>query len=118
MDKEFANKFATQWVAAWNSRDMDKILSHYSDDFEMNSPVIMQITGEESGKLTGKNAVRNYWEKALSLIPTLKFEMVHYYIGVNSIVIQYKGHRGLSAETFIFNSEHKVSIAYAHYENI
>ena len=116
MDKHFAHHFANEWVAAWNSHDMDRIMSHYADDFEMHSPVIIQVTGEQSGRLQGKNAVRAYWEKALQLIPTLHFELMGYYVGVNSLVIHYKGHRGLSAETFIFNNEGKVAIAFAHYQ--
>jgi len=35
MDKEFANKFAREWVEAWNCHDLDKIMTHYAEDFEM-----------------------------------------------------------------------------------
>ena len=118
MEKQFAQHFANEWVAAWNSHDIDRIMSHYSDDIAMHSPVIVQMTGEKSGRLQGKDAVRAYWEKALRMIPTLHFELISYYVGVTSIVIQYTGHRGISAETFIFNNDGKVAIAYAHYEII
>ncbi len=91
-------------------------MSHYSDDFEMNSPAITLITNEKSGKLKGREAVRAYWEKALSMNPSLHFELVKSFVGANSIVIHYKGHRGFGAETFIFNEEGEVSNAYAHYE--
>lgn len=116
MNKDFADEFARDWIEAWNSHDIDKIMSHYSEDFEMSSPVIKQITNEKSGTLKGKNAVRAYWEKALNMNPALHFELIKSFSGVNSIVIHYKGHRGLSAETFFFNSEGKVISAYAHYE--
>ena len=116
MDKGFANDFAHEWVEAWNSHDLDRIMSHYAEGFEMSSPVIRQIAGENSGKLTGKNAVRAYWEKALSMMPTLHFELIKAFAGVDSVVVHYKGHRGLAAETFFFDSEGKVISAYAHYE--
>ena len=116
MNKEFVTDFAREWLDAWNSHDIDKILSHYSDDFEMNSPVIQQITAEKSGVLKGKELVRNYWEKALKMMPGLHFEFLNSFLGVNSLVILYRGHRGLSAETFFFNGEGKVVRAYAHYE--
>jgi len=116
MEKEIANSFASEWIEAWNSHDLDKIMSHYSDDFEMNSPVITQLTNEKSGKLKGKVAVRAYWEKALSMNPSLHFEFINCFLGANSLIIHYKGHRGMAAETFIFNDEGKVKIAYAHYE--
>jgi len=116
MNKEFATNFSNEWVEAWNSHDLDKIMSHYSEYLEMNSPVIRQITGEKSGKLKGKNAVRAYWEKALKMNPTLHFELVRYFVGVDSIVLHYKGHRGFSAEIFFFDDDGKVTSAYAHYE--
>ena len=116
MKKEFANQFVSEWVEAWNSHDLDKIMSHYSNDFEMSSPVINQIANESSGKLKGKSAVRAYWEKALKMNPSLHFELIKSFVGVNSIVIHYRGHRGLAMETFIFNGEGMVTNAYAHYE--
>jgi len=116
MDKEFASQFAREWIEAWNSHDLDKIMAHYAEDFEMSSPVIRQLMNIDSGTIKGKIEVRAYWEKALAKIPDLHFELVDAYSGVNSVVIQYKGHRGLSAEVFFFNSEGKVERAFAHYE--
>lgn len=43
IDKEFAEHFARDWIDSWNSHDLDRILAHYSDQFEMSSPVIIQI---------------------------------------------------------------------------
>ena len=66
IDKKFAEHFARDWIDSWNSHDLDRVLSHYSDQFEMSSPVIIQIAGEPSGTLKGKDAVGAYWAKALS----------------------------------------------------
>jgi ketosteroid isomerase-like protein len=46
MDKAFAEHFAADWIESWNAHDLDRVLSHYADDFEMSSPVIIQVTGE------------------------------------------------------------------------
>ncbi len=115
IDKKFAEHFARDWIDSWNSHDIDRILAHYSEQFEMSSPVIIQIAGEPSGTLKGKDAVGAYWAKALSLIPDLRFELVTTLIGVNSITLYYKGPRGLSAEVFHFAPDKKVLRAYAHY---
>lgn len=48
--------------------------------------------------------------------PKLHFTIKNIFIGANSIVLHYEGHRGLSAETFIFNKSGKVIAASAHYE--
>ena len=113
--REFALRFAEEWIAAWNARDLERILSHYTDDFEMSSPVIVQLMGEPSGALKGKAAVGDYWSKALARLPDLHFELEGVYAGAASIVIHYRGPRGLSAEVFWFDDGGKVYRAAAHY---
>ncbi|MDC8451246.1 MAG: nuclear transport factor 2 family protein [Nitrospira sp.] len=112
---QFAAQFAEEWVAVWNSRDLDRILAHYADDFEMASPYIAAITGEPSGVLKGKAAVAAYWAKALARLPTLRFELHSILIGAESVVIYYKGVSGMVAELFSFNPSGKVSRSSAHY---
>jgi ketosteroid isomerase-like protein len=114
----FAEQFSKEWVEAWNAHDLDRILSHYEDDFEMSSPVIVKLVGEASGTLRGKSAVRSYWAKALAATPNLRFELVSALAGVNSVTVYYKGHRGLAAEVFHFGASGKVSKAFAHYAEL
>jgi len=115
IDEKFAEHFAREWIDAWNSHDLDRVLSHYDDRFEMTSPVIIQIAHEPSGTLKGKDAVGAYWAKALQLLPDLRFEPVTTLLGVDSITLYYRGHRGMSAEVFHFGRDRKVVKAYAHY---
>ena len=116
IDKEFAERFASEWIDSWNSHDLGRIFSHYSDDFEMSSPVIIQIAGEPSGTLKGKDAVVRYWAKALQRIPDLRFELLSILIGVNSVTLYYKGAQGrLAAEVLHFGPDQKVARGYAHY---
>jgi ketosteroid isomerase-like protein len=116
MDQNFAEQFATDWIDSWNAHDLERILSHYAEDFEMSSPVIIQVADEPSGTLKGKAAVRSYWSKALQLIPDLKFQLLSILVGVGSITLYYKGARGrLAAEVFHFGPDRKVVRAFAHY---
>ena len=116
--KEFIAAFAADWIDAWNSHDLQRILSHYSEDFEMTSPLVAILTGEDSGKLKGKEVVGAYWRKALDLNPNLRFELIAALAGVNSITLYYQGHRGQSAEVFHFGEQGNVTFAFAHYENL
>ena len=116
MERSFADRFAADWINAWNAHDLDWILAHYADDFEMSSPIIIQIAGEPSGTLRGKAAVRAYWSAALEQIPDLRFELISILVGVRSITLYYKGaHDRLAAEVFHFGSDEKVASAFAHY---
>lgn len=115
MNKEKAQKFAQEWIAAWNSHDIIKILEHYADEFEMSCPAIIKLTGEPSGTLRGKDAVGNYWSGALENFPDLEFTLLHTLYGANSVALIYKGVLGLSNEVFHFDSNGKIIRAYAHY---
>lgn len=115
LTKAFAEQFAAEWIDAWNSHDLERILSHYTEDFEMSSPVIVQVMGERSGMLKGKDGVRTYWAQALARNPGLRFELLTTLVGVSSVTLYYNGARGLSAEVFHFDEAGKVKQAFAHY---
>jgi hypothetical protein len=116
MDHQFAESFAADWIASWNAHDLNRILSHYADDFEMSSPMISQIANEPAGTLQGKTAVSAYWAQALQLIPDLHFELLSTLIGVNSITLYYKSaNNRLAAEVLHFSADQKVIRAFAHY---
>lgn len=116
MSREFGEKFAKEWIDAWNSHDLDLVLSHYSEDITMSSPYIAQLTGIESGTLTGKAAIRNYWTAALQKAPHLSFKFVQTLLGADSVTIYYRGVRGMAAEVFFFGQDQLVVRAAAHYE--
>src|SRR5579859_7041189 len=116
IDQTFADQFAAEWIAAWNSHNMEDILSHYEDDFEFTSPLIIQVVGEPSGRLKGKAAIGAYWSKALSQRPNLRFELITVFMGVNSIVLHYRNQEGRqSAEAFEFGADGKVIRSFANY---
>jgi ketosteroid isomerase-like protein len=115
LTREFAERFAQHWLAAWNAHDLEEILSHYTQDFEMVSPYIVQIAAQASGKLQGKAAVGAYWRMALEKMPDLHFELINVMVGVDSVTINYHGARGLAAEVFYFDAAGLVVRACAHY---
>jgi hypothetical protein len=114
--REWALEFAREWIEAWNSHDLERILSHYAEDFEMTSPLILERMGEPSGILKGKAAVRAYWSKGLGASPPLRFELIEVFAGVRSITIHYRsiGCR-LGAEVLEFNGRGEVVRGMAHH---
>ena len=114
--REFAATFAAEWIAAWNARDLPRVLSHYSDDFEMNSPLIMEVAGESSGCLRGNEKVRAYWQAALDKNPGLHFKLLDVFVGANSIALHYRRNCDKrAAEVLFFNKQGLVYRAAAHY---
>lgn len=116
LDKAKAEAFASEWIAVWNSHDLQRILAHYSEDFEFSSPFIIEVAGEPSGILRGKQAVGAYWAKALARIPNLHFTLESVLWGIQSLVIHYRRHDGrMASEWFEFGADGKVARSAAHY---
>src|ERR1044071_2098903 len=106
IDKEWAQRFAEEWIAAWNSHDLERIFSHYTDDFEMCSPLIVERMHEPSGILRGKAAIRPYWSPALKGQPPIRFELLAVYTGADRVAIHYRRvGRGLVGEGLQFKRE-------------
>ena len=122
IDKKFAEEFAKEWEKAWNAHDMEEILSHYSEDFQMTSPFIPAAMGEATGTLKGKDKVGEYWRKALDRFPELRFQTQIVLVGQNSIVIRYRSFRNElnreAAEVMIFGDDGKVIESIAHYDEV
>ncbi len=88
IDSAFARVFAAEWIAAWNSGDLERIFSQYADDFEMRSPLIVERGFAASGVLRGKHAIRPYWSAGIAgAQPPLRFELIDAYAGVDTIAI-------------------------------
>lgn len=90
IEKEWARAFAAEWIDAWNAADLDRILAHYADGFEMSSPFIRERLGVESGRLSRKEQIRSYWLKSLSATPPLRFELMDVFSGMDVIAILYR----------------------------
>lgn len=109
-------KFAEEWISSWNSHNLEDILSHYSEDIEITTPMIKLALGENSGTLKGKALVADYWRKALIKIPDLNFELYDVTTGVNSVALYYKSVMNKkSIEVMFFDEKGKVNRMYAHY---
>jgi ketosteroid isomerase-like protein len=85
-----AHAFATKWRDACNSHDLDRILALYSDGVVFKSPRVRAISGEQSGTLQGKAAVRDYWQKIFARRPELTFAVERVFAGVDSIALEYR----------------------------
>ena len=59
-----ASNFATEWIAAWNSHDLEAILSHYAPQVVLTSPVAAKLTGETSAQFTEKMSCAATRERA------------------------------------------------------
>lgn len=117
LSADFAQAFAQEWIESWNAHDLDRILAHYTDDFEMSSPLIVERMNESSGTLKGKAAIRPYWQKGIQAEPPLHFELLGAMTGVSSVTILYRNQAGRRvAEVITFNNQLQAISGNVHYE--
>jgi uncharacterized protein (TIGR02246 family) len=83
-----------QWIAAWNSHDLERVLALYAEDSEMTSDKIPALGFDASGTLRGKANIGTYWAKALTQLPDLRFELIDTYVSPDSLVVFYQNERG------------------------
>ncbi|BFM38230.1 nuclear transport factor 2 family protein [Synechocystis sp. LKSZ1] len=116
LTQEQANQFASHWIQAWNSHDLDEILTHYAEDVVLVSPVAVKILNDSFGTVQGKAALRDYFKKGLEVYPDLKFELLDVMWGIFSVVVYYINQKGLKAgELMELSSTGKITKVIANY---
>ncbi len=116
LTETFARQFAADWIQAWNSHDLDAIISHYADDVVLTSPAAAKLLGEPSGQVSGKENVRAYFRRGLEAFPQLKFSLIDVFWGVSSVVLCFENQRGTrTAEFMEVNANGRVVRVVANY---
>jgi ketosteroid isomerase-like protein len=113
---EFTREFAREWVEAWNSHDVERILEHYDDEVVLVSPVALNLL-KNDGSVRGKDALRAYFRRGLDAYPDLRFDLIEVLWGLETVVLVYSNNfRGnKTAEVMHMSSAGKVLRVWAHY---
>jgi len=96
-----AREFARDWLRAWNSHDLDAILSHYAPEIVLTSPVAARLLNDPSGAVAGKLALRDYFRRGLEAYPNLAFELLDVMWGISTVVLYYKNQNGTKSGEFM-----------------
>ena len=111
-----ARQFATEWIAAWNSHNLEVILSHYDGSVSLTSPVAAKLLNNPSGTVRGKAALREYFQRGLEAYPNLHFELQDVMFGLSSVVLCYKNQKGTKTAEFMeFGENGKIIRVVANY---
>ena|SRR5947209_3269903 len=118
LQSKFARQFAQEWVDAWNSHDLERIMSHYDDDVALTSPVALNLLKNGDGVIRGKGALRDYFTRGLEAYPQLRFDLLDVLWGVETIVLCYANNvRGSkTAEVMRLSSDGKIRRVWANYD--
>jgi hypothetical protein len=117
MTDEEAMTIAQGWIAAWNSHDIDRILSHYSDSIELTSPLVSRILGAGNDVVIGKAALRKYFLRGFERFPDLRFTLWGAFPGHDSLVVHYESILEMPAAEYMrIDAGGRVCQVVAHYK--
>jgi hypothetical protein len=118
LQSSFARDFAQEWVNAWNSHDLERILSHYDGDVVLISPVALKLLNNGDGVVRGKAALREYFLRGIEAFPNRRFDLIDVLWGVETIVVYYGNNvRGTkSAEVMQLTAAGKIRRVWANYD--
>ena len=66
---------ASQWLAAFNEQELEKLLSLYHDDAVHYSPKLRTQKPETNGLIQGKAALWDWWKPAFERLQPLHYEL-------------------------------------------
>ena len=67
-------QIASNWLAAFNEHNLEKLLALYADDAIHYSPKLKVRHPETKGLIKGKENLRSWWKDAFDRLPTLQYE--------------------------------------------
>ncbi len=118
MNKDQAHRMAEKWIAAFNSHDLEAILSHYADSAELTSLLVTKVLSDPHATVRGKHALRGYFAKALAAAPHLKFELLDVFTGVDSVAVLLRSNvRGLQVEVMQLDADGRIDRVLVHHRD-
>ncbi len=119
LDPECARRLAEDWIASWNSHDLERIVAHYDNDVIFSSPFIERLRAGADGSVRGRAALSAYFQAALSKFPDLHFNLRGVFSGTNALTLVYESVNGLlAAETMLLDDKFLVHRVWAQYDGL
>jgi hypothetical protein len=82
-------QIATEWLAAFNAHDLEKLLSLYDDNAKHFSPKLKLRQPATNGLISSKNALRAWWADAFERLPKLHYAVVSLTADEQKVFMEY-----------------------------
>jgi predicted SnoaL-like aldol condensation-catalyzing enzyme len=77
------------WFEAFNAHNLEKLLSLYDDDAQHFSPKLKIRHPETNGFVTGKEALRTWWQEAFDRLPSLHYKVTSLTSNSDRVFMEY-----------------------------
>ena len=85
-------EIAIRWFEAFNTHDLEKLLSLYHQSAKHYSPKLKIRLPETQGLICGKDALRHWWQDAFERIPSLNYEVIKLTADDHQVFMEYIRH--------------------------
>lgn len=75
MTPEKLQSIAFKWFETFNNKELEKLLSLYDDEAIHFSPKLKIHNPETQGLITGKQALREWWQETFDTLPSLNYQV-------------------------------------------
>ncbi|WP_313807402.1 nuclear transport factor 2 family protein [Flavobacterium sp.] len=89
MTPENLQSIAFRWFEAFNTKQLEKLLSLYDDEAEHFSPKLKIRQPETNGLVTGKEAMRAWWQDAFDRLPSLHYKVTSLTANGDRVFMEY-----------------------------
>lgn len=101
MSAESLNQIALRWFDAFNTKDLDSLLSLYHNDATHFSPKLKVRHPETNGLIKGKESLRGWWQDAFDRLPTLHYELMRLTAQDDRVFMEYVRHVAGENDLFV-----------------
>lgn len=89
MTPEKLQSIAFKWFETFNNKELEKLLSLYDDDASHFSPKLKIHKPETNGFVTGKQALREWWQDAFDRLPSLSYKVTSLTANGDRVFMEY-----------------------------
>ncbi|HUP92985.1 MAG TPA: nuclear transport factor 2 family protein [Solimonas sp.] len=113
MNLQQAKDFVTRWLDAANSHELEQIMSFYAPDAVVESPFVVELMNEPTGRIKGEAALRAYFGKG---VKTYSLHLIEAAWGANSISAWYANNKGTRTHAYLeIGKDGKITRNVSHY---
>jgi ketosteroid isomerase-like protein len=89
MTPDSLQAIAFKWFDAFNNHNLEQLLSLYDDEAEHFSPKLKIRKPETNGLVSGKQALREWWQDAFDRLPTLHYKVTSLTANSDRVFMEY-----------------------------
>lgn len=89
MTQEKLTTIAFKWFDCFNNKELEKLLSLYDDEAVHFSPKLKVRQPETQGLISGKEALRSWWQEAFERLPSLHYKVTSLTANGDRVFMEY-----------------------------